>query len=165
MSETVLEVPVRAQEQTLWCWAAVTSGISAAYSHTPLAPCRIAAEVLNHRCCADPVPCNQEGALGEALAVVGIGSTPRETHEVGFTDVVHWVVGRGLPIGARIQDRSSGAGHFVLIIGCDPKAAKVVCADPFGTVGFAAPRYRMPYETFLRDYGGWGECTGLHFIG
>ena|SRR5688572_5619178 len=168
MAETILEIPVRAQEQTLWCWAAITSGISAVYSSTPLAPCKIAARVLTQDCCHEPLPCNREASLDEALGVVGLACTIREVDpnngSISFQEVGESIVTRRLPIGARIRDKATGDAHFVLIIGCDPATEKIVCADSYGTVGFPAPRYRMPYATFLTKYGNWGVCTDLFFV-
>ena len=168
MPEVILDVPVRSQEQSLWCWAAVSSGISAAYADSPLAPCAIAAAVLNHPCCKDPVPCNRVCELTPALRVVNLDCTPRDMRPKGnpatFAEVEAWIRSQKRPVGARIQDNQTRNGHFVLVVGCDASSGTVVCADPNGTPGFPAPRYRMRFETLVKNYGGWGWCTDLYFV-
>jgi hypothetical protein len=165
MAEEVLEIPLRSQELTLWCWAAIASALSAVIpGATPLAPCAIASQLTTDgNCCADPDACNKARELDPPLRIAGVGFI--HTEERSFGSIRDAITIRGRPVAARIEDNDTGRGHFVLVVGCDDATPNtIVCADPNGTPGFPAPRYRMKYSDFDKSYGGWGHCTDFFLI-
>jgi hypothetical protein len=163
MAEHVLDVAVMAQERNRWCWAAVAAGV-AAHLHgiTQVPQCQLAATVLGiSDCCANPLSGNVEESVATALNALNVPARMESSAGLGFAAVSNELIQRRLPIAARMVDTTSGLAHFVLLIGCDPDAGTVVAADPWGTVGTAAPRYRMPFHTFRNSYGGWGACSDV----
>lgn len=163
MAEQVLPVALMAQEQTSWCWAAVASAVSA-LRHGGSHPrqCDIAALVLNAaNCCSHPHLNNVTARLEDALRAVSVPAVLQPSQNLSPHLVVGEIVGRQVPIGARIRDMANGQAHFVLVVGCDPATHDVVCADPWGAVGTPAPRYRMSLMKMQNDYGGWGVCTDI----
>ena len=154
------------QEQTHWCWAAVAAAVGAHVTGTgPVRQCDIAAVVLNApNCCANPGASNLSAGVEDALAAVQVGARVLTSAGFEFSHLVQEVVHRRLPVGARVVD-TNGVAHVVLLVGCDQVAETVVCADPWGTVGLPAPRYRMPFLTMKNSYGGWGACSHVCVIG
>ncbi len=175
MSETVLPITLMSQERSLWCWAAVASGVS--FSGIPGALPRVQCDIVTAvgnaigtpgSACADPDGHNHLGELVNALDAVGLAA-----REVDVTmsppvlsQVADDIIQGRRPVGVRLLNRFTLAGHFVLIVGCDPDTGTVVVADPNGNFGQPAPRYRMPFDDMARRYGAgaWGACTHLFHL-
>jgi hypothetical protein len=167
MAELILDVPVQAQEQTRWCWAAAALGIRdyRVAGGQRLAQCQVVGLVKgDDATCAQPGRQNVEGELNLALGVLDIQCLPERATNLGFANIQQQLIAKQLPLGARIEDNLTGSGHIVVVIGCDPSAQTVVVADPWGTPGTAAPRYRMPFLSLKEGYGGWGRCTDAFFV-
>jgi hypothetical protein len=167
VAETLLEVPVQSQDQTQWCWAAVALGVRD--FQLPDAPVMAQCEVVgtvtgDPECCADPERENKEGRLDLALGAFRIPCSTKRVSDFDFGDVQRQVIRLGLPLGVRIADNVTGAGHIVAVIGCDPAVQTVIVADPWGTPGTAAPRYRMAFVNLKHHYGGWGSCSDAFLV-
>lgn len=167
MAERILDVPVQAQEQTKWCWAASALGIRdyRVGGGQQLAQCELVGLVTQDAAtCEQPERENVEGRLDLALAALQIQCSTEHVNSFEFADVQRQLMTRQLPLGARIVDKDTGGAHIVVVIGCDPSAQTVVVADPWGTPGTAAPRYRMPFLSLKNNYGGWGRCTDAFLV-
>src|SRR3954466_8432973 len=68
--EIILDVTIPAQQQTNWCWAAVSVGIARAYHDNPPDQCTLATSILGQglHCCPIGEPkCNVTHTLEEPL--------------------------------------------------------------------------------------------------
>ena len=177
MAETVLPITVMSQERNLWCWAAVASGVSFSglVGGRPRVQCDIVTVVNNaarfrvsDSACAEPDRHNNEGDLQDAFGAVEIASTPVNVvmSVPSASQVMGDIVAHARPVGVRLNNRNTGAGHFVLVVGCDPEQGTVVVADPNGNFGQPAPLYRMRFDDMVNRYGegGWGTCTDLFHL-
>lgn len=160
MAERILDVPLQAQERTRWCWAAAALGIRdyRVAGAQRLAQCEVVSLVTQDQAtCEEPERQNVEGRLDLALGALQIQCSTACVSTFEFTDVHQQLIAKQLPLGARIADNVTGSGHIVVVIGCDPSGETVVVADPWGTPGTAAPRYRMPFRSLKHNYGGMGS--------
>ena len=163
MTRTLLDVPLRGQEKSLWCWAAVASALSAIVpGATPMAQCTIAKKRFGQACCDAPDPCNQPSELEDLESIVAIRFT--SAGRLLYSELVTQVEHHGMPVPARLVDEN-GDGHFVIIVGCDTGARSVIAADPNSPADFPATCYEMDYETFRDNYGGWAQCREMFTIG
>ena len=163
MPETVLPVPVMAQELRLWCWAAITSGVSQ-FGGSPavFSQCEVATRVIGTSCCTSPGACNLPRDLDAAIQSIPLPCPV--ALQIPFATLAGRIVDAGRPVGLRMLNRFDLSANFILVTGCDPEVQTVICTDPWGTVGAAAPRYRMNF-TALSNYGGWGQWTHSFLIG
>lgn len=162
MAERLLPTLLMAQEQTEWCWAAVAAAMLEAAAARRVSQCQVVSLMNRPDACAMPDVNNVQGALEEALLAFGLDTSVLNRAEM-TVEAIAESIGRQLPVGVRIEDQATLQGHFVLVVGCDPAGASIVAADPWGTPGTPAARYRMPF-TELRDAygeGGWGRCSHL----
>ena len=163
MPETVLPVPVMAQELRLWCWAAIASGLSQLPSSPQfLRQCDVATRLVAPSCCSTPAGCNVTRDLDAAVQAIPMSCSV--TAQLPFGTVADQIVNRGHPVGLRILNRFDFTAHFVLLTGCDPAVQAVISTDPWGTPGAPAPRWRMDFSA-LQNYGGWGTWTHSFLIG
>ena len=109
---------MEAQQQTNWCWAAVSKSVAAYYDPaTTWTQCAIAdGEMGQTTCCTNgsSSACNQYGFLDTSLARVGHFDR-RVNSAASFADMLG-EMRAGRPVGARTQ-WSGGGAHFVCIIG------------------------------------------------
>ena len=144
------------QEQSNWCWSAVSVSVKLFYSPGfPITQCEQAnRQFALTTCCGSgaTTTCNVPWFLNEALSGLGNlvswagGAMP-------FADVTIQL-DASRPIGCRIG-WSGGGGHFVAIDGCDSSAPQqpITIKDPiFGTSVLA-------YSTFASSYQGTGLWT------
>lgn len=165
MAEQTLSVQLMAQDQTSWCWAAIASAMSEYTLATSKAQCEIVGEVTNDAaCCAHPEQHNTTADLDNVLNSLGISCEAFLSSRFEYTDVRPRIVDARRPVGARIVDNQNGQAHYVLIVGCDDDDRSIVSADPWGTPGTPAPRYRMPFDQLKNNYGGWGWCSHMFRI-
>ena len=163
MAETVLPVPVMAQELRLWCWAAIASGVSQLPGSPQfLGQCDVATRVVGLSCCAAPAACNLTRDLDVAIRAISMSCMV--DGQVPFSTLSTQILSFGRPVGLRMLNRLDFTAHFVLITGCDPAVQTVISTDPWGPVGALAPRYRMDFSA-LANYGGWGIWTHSFLIG
>jgi hypothetical protein len=161
MSKT-LAFTIEHQQQTEWCWAAVSKSVASFFDSPPTwTQCSIAnAELGQVDCCANgsSPSCNCSWYLDRALSRVkhlrsmSTGSSGKPTIENE--------VDQNLPIGARIG-WSGGGGHFVAIYGYDDSDATkllIVIGDPWYGVSI------VDFDVFVSDYLGSGAWTHSYFI-
>ncbi len=144
---------MQTQQQSNWCWAAVTTSTSLFYSATSgWTQCSVAnGELGLTGCCAAPVPsaCNVPWTLNTALSRTGnlaSWQTGTITLQAIRTDLQ-----AGHPVGARIA-WSGGGGHFVIIEGCDDDGVLAI-EDP------ANGATSVDITTFTSSYLGSGSWT------
>lgn len=108
---------VARQEQSNWCWAAVSSSVANFFGPPQWTQCRVAsAELAPLNCCGGDASgsCNQEGYLDRALQRVG------HFNQLIFTTLNFGAVQNELnatrPVGCRIA-WSGGGAHFVALGG------------------------------------------------
>ena len=115
-----LNLSVTPQEQTNWCWAAVSASVSHYYSSTSTwSQCTVANAALPRTdCCgagaADPGKCNKPWYLNIALNVTG-NLDRVESRSLRFSEV-QAEIGRDAPLGTRVG-WFGGGGHFQTIVG------------------------------------------------
>jgi Papain-like cysteine protease AvrRpt2 len=159
--EIVLPIPVMAQELRLWCWAAIASGVSQLGGAPFQSQCDVATKVIGLACCATPAACNTTQDLTAAITSIPMSCVA--TGPVDFSTLANQIQVAGRPVGVRLLNRLDFSAHFVLITGCDPAMQTVISTDPWGTVGMAAPRYRMLFSD-VHNYGNWGTWTHSFII-
>ncbi len=154
-----LSFTMQHQQQTQWCWAAVSTSVSHFYNPASTSTqCDVVnAELGQTTCCHDgsTSACNQPWYLDAALTRTGNlkswagGSVPFSTvdHEI---DALR-------PLGVRIG-WSGGGGHFVILAGYLEGATNYIgVEDPwYGSSDVA-------YDTFLTSYQGTGSWTHTYY--
>ena len=156
-------VSVEPQQQSEWCWAAVTLAVEKYFNPaSTLTQCSIANRVLGQKsCCGDQkeqAACNKLEELQNALASVN-RLAAAIARPLRFTEVKQQI-DAGLPVCARIQWASGGA-HFVVLEGYRvlPSGAQhVYVADPLN------PSAEVDFEEFMLAYHGEGEWTGSYLV-
>jgi hypothetical protein len=148
------------QQQTEWCWAAVTSSIDHYFnSASTWSQCLLANNQLQQTtCCANggSAQCNCPWYLDRSLSLVnrlrsyvqGVASFTGVQQEINNND----------PLGVRIG-WTGGGGHFVVIDGYDDSTATdyVLVADPIWGVS------QVPYTVFMSNYRGNGTWTHSYY--
>ncbi len=125
VEETILDVRIPRQKFDNWCWAAVADGIAQAYGEPARQQCQIVSEVLGEpSCCSDDAVvsvCNVPHDMAPALG---------SHHETTFIDPDHRrfnfirkEIRAGRPVVVRIDWRTPGAGHVVVIAGYRKKGS------------------------------------------
>ena len=154
-----LAFAMQKQQQTNWCWAAVSASVARFYRPaTPWArQCRVASRELGQTCCpagARPGVCNVPWYLERALARVkhlqhwanGTATLPQSQGEIST----------GRPLGARVG-WAAGGGHFVVLSGFSTAGNLVTVDDPiYG-------RSTLPLATFQSSYQGSGTWAHTYW--
>lgn len=148
---TVMSFQMQTQQQSQWCWAAVTASVAGFYnSGSDWTQCSLAnAELGQTTCCADgsTSQCNQWWYLDRSLGRTGnLTGVEMGTLTVEGIDAE---LDNQRPVGARVQ-WSDGSGHFVIISGVGVDAKTIAIEDPFYGSSF------MSYDTFKDNYQGLG---------
>jgi len=145
-----LDLAMQQQEQTLWCWAAVSASIKRYYdASASVLQCEQASSQTNGwSCCTDPGPCNHDGYLRTALEHVGVFRSLFEGL-VPFATILE-EIGARHPVCCRIEwpDKT---GHFVSVDGYEGRTLFI--KDPW-----YGPS-RVPYDEFTTRYLGRGRWT------
>src|SRR5215475_6827102 len=137
------------QQQTEWCWAAVSTSVAAFFGSTAWTQCRVAAAELSPlNCCGADAGngCNQPWYLDAALARVGHFSRIDAANSP--FSVVQTEIDQGHPLGCRIAWVGGGA-HFVALGGW------LVAADGTQYVRVYDPYYgfkETSYSGFVSAY-------------
>jgi hypothetical protein len=151
-----LPFQVETQEESNWCWAAISSAVDRYYNpYSFLTQCEVAAEMpgLQQNACIDPEQNNAPEALQTALDVIGMGNTPK-TLGIDFK-TLQSEIDAGRPVCARIEWTGGGA-HFVVLCGYQEwtrgvnTLATVDVADPF------YPDSTRRFDDFPTSYHGGG---------
>lgn len=152
---------MKGQEQTNWCWAAVTQSIATFYRVPSMNQCALVGKILglqsNNFCCGNggtPI-CNQQWYLHLALGAVQClhGVVGRARPAIPLEEV-KFELGLGQPVGVRVEwaaGPAKGGGHFVVISGWKQGAsgdAYVTVQDPWGP-----STEQMPIQEFADNYG------------
>lgn len=144
------------QQQTQWCWAAVSTSVSLYYDPSSTwTQCTVAnAELGQTTCCQNgsSAACNVPWYLNSALQRVG-NLNAFSNGATSFTGVRTEVDG-GRPLGVRIG-WSGGGGHFAVVEGYKPGPGeqRVAIDDPW----YGASD--LTYATFVSSYQGTGSWT------
>jgi hypothetical protein len=147
------------QQQTLWCWAAVSVSTALFYSSSSIwTQCGVVDAELNQcNCCTNGASpgCNKQWYLDTALARVGHLShwVPRAA---SFSDCDQELMG-SRPVGVHIA-WTPFTGHFVVISGIGDNVNQLITVqDPAN--GFTT----IPYGTFVSAYMGSGTWDESFF--
>jgi len=115
------------QEQTRWCWAAVSVSVEKYFFPTStLTQCQLAKEVIsdaNADCCRNPDSCNGVAKLQDALHKIEERAKaspialrfPDPSKPMSFFEVKA-EIDSGMPVGVRMEWAGLGA-HFLVISG------------------------------------------------
>ena len=159
------------QQESEWCWAAVSQAIKTFFSPTSaLTQCTIAHPVLTMEqsipagtnCCENPTACNVPATLQDALKVTQNLNLIVDS-SVSFEQVKS-ELSDGHPIGVRIQ-WSNGSAHFIAIDGYREFSSgeqQVLVADPLMPDGSAS---YIDYDDLLDFYdqdGTWSATFLVH---
>ena len=144
------------QQQTQWCWAAVSTSVSLYYDPSSTwTQCTVVnAELGQTTCCQNggSAACNQPWFLDDALTRTG----NLDAFSGGTTSFagVRTQIDGGRPLGTRIG-WSGGGGHFAVIEGYKPGPGdqRVAIDDPW----YGASD--LTYNTFATSYQGTGSWT------
>lgn len=155
--EVLLDFEVQPQQESEWCWAAVSTSINHFYNPaSTVSQCQVVNEQLGRSdCCTDPSSsnCNQPGYLDQALQY--LGNLSSEKGQGTYQDAVQ-ALNAGTPPCIRIG-WSGGGGHFIGVKGCEPNNF-VLVTDPIS--GDSA----VTYDALTTgQYEGSGTWTNTFF--
>jgi len=148
---TLVNVPLKRQERSRWCWAAVATSVDAAYGRKPSPQqCHLASAVLRRSCCSGG--CNTDYWLDRALEQVQ--RYDRKVARPLDANELRSELAANRPVTLLVTWRGGG-GHFVIVTGIrgEPTSAEVEVADPDGKIvrRISLSRLRASY----RDLGQW----------
>jgi hypothetical protein len=147
------------QEESEWCWAAVSASIDHHFdSSSTSTQCEIASEVINAPdCCTHKSQYNEPEQLQDALNVVH--RLRKVTGRLAF-DQLQAEIDAGRPVGVMILwDGGDGAAHFVVVSGY------CVLASGVRTIDVADPYYpdsTDDFDLFPSAYHGGGTWTASY---
>jgi hypothetical protein len=154
-----LNFTMQTQQQTQWCWAAVSASVSAFFDATTgWTQCAIVnAELGRTDCCTNgsSTNCNRPWYLDSALSRTGNLQT-WSSGVCTLADVTQ-EVNAGRPLCARIG-WSGGGGHFLAIDGYNCELSTIAVDDPW----FGASDVVL--STFQTAYQGSGSCTHTYLV-
>jgi hypothetical protein len=160
-----LAFAMQQQQQTEWCWAAVSASVSrffgapAGPSGGPWQQCQVVNNEQNQTtCCQDgsTAACNVPWYLEKGLSCVGHLASPPTSGSASFAYVQGEVNG-GRPVGVRIG-WFGGGGHFVVLKGYDDSGTNqlVDVEDPWYGPSL------VDYTAFATSYQGAGSWTDTY---
>jgi hypothetical protein len=162
---------IDAQQQTQWCWAAVSSCVSQFYDpNSSWTQCAVVdAELGQNTCCTtgNTAACNQPWFLDRALTRVGCLQS-MSGGALSFA-TVRSLMNADTPPCAR-QGWAGGGGHFMAIVCCFQVGGLLGATGGVGSAGGPAaqqlkisdPWYGdsiVDYATFVSGYQGTGTWT------
>ncbi|MFN0086738.1 MAG: papain-like cysteine protease family protein [Blastocatellia bacterium] len=169
---SVMRFDIQQQEQTNWCWAAVTSSLLAFFNPgKAMSQCEVVRECFRDTefeteedCCRKKVSeaCNREFKLVDALDWMDLLST-RCFYQVSL-DEIRRQINLGAPIAIRIEWKKGG-GHFVVITAVGPQHPR---GDGHTWLRVADPKREsavyITYNTLKKRYRGDGEWTHTYMF-
>lgn len=151
-AQNAVALVMQQQNQTQWCWAAVTASVATFYRNQGWTQCRVANQLLGQTTCCvsgSSSACNEPWYLDQALNRVG-DLNNYVAVALSWNQIQSEIDG-GHPIGVRIG-WAGGGGHFVALSGYT-NGGYVEVQDPwFG------PSPQL-YTTFRSSYQGSGVWT------
>jgi peptidoglycan hydrolase-like protein with peptidoglycan-binding domain len=154
----VLNLTMQAQQQSNWCWAAVSSSVSHFYDPaSSWTQCKVAnAQLGRTDCCGGGAsgPCNVYGYLDLGLTEVG-HFDHLQAGTTTFAVLQSEIIG-SRPLGIRVA-WSGGGAHFVTAIGAEAGDLVLVGDPGSGTNSL------VDFATLQTDYSGSGTWTHSYF--
>jgi len=168
-----LDFPRQDQQQTFWCWAAVTAAVDDFMNPGPsLKQCEIANFAVNTARKAGGLPplpgdaCQMLPGYNTSLSLhpplVSIGRAGNAGGVVLTFEQIQHEIDQGLPIGVRIE-WEDGTGHFVTISGYSmgpDNTPMLMIQDPDPK----SKTHEVPYNVFLKKYRLKGKWTETHLV-
>ena len=147
---------VQDQEQTNWCWAAVTLGLMDKYGGPHSRQCEIVGQVKQVNACANPSAANWTFELSGALRGYGYRNGDSIAGSVEFESIAEEIDG-DRPVCVRLAIGSGGDGHVVAIGGYRvvDGVPYVHIHDPDRTAD--PPDPPIPFQVFRTRYRGGGR--------
>jgi peptidoglycan hydrolase-like protein with peptidoglycan-binding domain len=149
---------MQAQQQSNWCWAAVSTSVSLFYDPTSSwTQCKVAnAQLSRTDCCGAGAsgPCNVYGYLDQGLQEVG-HFDHLQNGTVTF-QVLRGEIAGSRPLGIRVA-WSGGGAHFIAAIGAEVGDLVLVGDPGSGTNSL------VDYATLQTSYNGSGTWTHSFF--
>ncbi|WP_394348953.1 papain-like cysteine protease family protein [Hymenobacter setariae] len=137
------------QEQSNWCWAAVTCAINDFYpSKNHFTQCDLVSRVLQRACCNAPNQCDEPWYLDRALYMTAhySGMYSGRVSKEYLHDMINI---QRRPVCMQIEWNGGDIGHVVTIIGISPSGVLYIADPHFQYVNCL-------YDTFPDDYQGTG---------
>ena len=129
---------VASQEQTQWCWAAVSSSVAAYFGPgSNWTQCAVASAEMGGQCCVSGSSrtCNQPHYLDRALQHVGHLRSAAQGYMPPQAVVDELKLDR--PVGIRVGWRSGG-GHFLAVVGLTPQGQGAILQVSDPIFGFSS---------------------------
>jgi Papain-like cysteine protease AvrRpt2 len=154
-----LAFTIQPQQQTNWCWAAVSTSVSHFFSAASTwTQCQVANATLpRNDCCgdgaADTTKCNIYGFLDQALATTG-NFRQMLSRRLSFVEVQSEIQA-SRPVGSRVAWFGNGA-HFMAIVGwlvAEGGEQYLDIADPIFLDS------QITYNAYASAYHGGGDWT------
>jgi Papain-like cysteine protease AvrRpt2 len=152
-----LELALQRQQQTQWCWAAVSTSVARYFGDSRWTQCAVVnAELDEDSCCTNGSSpnCNKPWRLDRALERVD-ALEDKDDGAPDF-DAVRDEIDAGRPVGVRIG-WSGGGGHFVVIEGYRHDERSVAVEDPW------TGSSDVPVEQLRGRYQGRGRWTHTYY--
>ena len=154
-----LAFTIQKQQQSNWCWAAVSTSVSHFFSAaSSWTQCLVANTTLPRTdCCgagaADPTRCNTYGYLDRALTTTG-NLRQMQSRSLSFAEV-QTEIGASKPVGSRVG-WYGGGGHFMAVVGwlvADSGEQYLDIADPIFL------NSQILYSSYASAYQSGGDWT------
>ena len=179
-SASVMRFNLQMQQQTKWCWAAVTTSLlSFFYSDTSLTQCQVVRKCFGQQqngaeagddCCqsGNSEVCNKTFKLSQALEAMGILES--YVNSALPLKEIRRQISAGVPLAIRIgwRDRNgnlSSSGHFVMLTAVGPDDPR---GDDHAWVRVADPKDKVAsyttYETLKNNYKCQGQWTHTYLL-
>ncbi len=148
----VLPFAVQPQQQSEWCWAAVTASVAGYYQQLGWTQCGVVNATRGvGSCCqsGSSASCNQPWYLDQSLTKIGDLAQMVQQY-LPWSQLVS-EIDAGRPVGVRIG-WTNGGGHFIAVDGYSATGV-VDVQDPW--YGHSS----VDYQTFVSAYQGAGSWT------
>ena len=160
-SVTLLQYQMQTQQQTQWCWAAVSASTSLYFdASSSWTQCKLAdTEFSQSTCCNSGQggcpSCNKPYYLQRSLATTG--NFANQTGATQTVDDVLAEIAQRRPVGVRIE-WPDGSGHFVMVTGVGQNRQMLAIDDPWYGHSY------ISYSAFSSAYQGNGTWNWTYFV-
>ncbi len=148
-----LGIQVSVQQQTNWCWAAVTTSLARFYGVRNEEQCKLVDDEIdlqsNLNCCgmSDVAQCNRAYQIPKALRHVGI-ATSTHAGQQSFVELAQQIQD-GHPVVLVLIGSGVADNHYVLLTGVGPNETLII-KDPKDPIGGVTRS--IPYAQFTQGY-------------